>query len=174
MRIAILLAAVGLVWPSFARSQSPSSSTDCQQDVIRIVRLEKLDGGWDLNFIDKAKVIKQGPYKGDGQNTGFTSVQYRVRKQVIALPEVRVNSCDRTALMSTFYFVPASVLGIKKDDRVFAYIAFGTLVRGPKLNSGGIGASMNVIFYDMHKTGKFDAVQIAAPFGLPFVPGWVK
>jgi hypothetical protein len=59
--------AVGLVWPSFARSQSPSSSTDCQQDVIRIVRLEKSDGGWDFNFIDKAKVIKQGLTKATGR-----------------------------------------------------------------------------------------------------------
>jgi hypothetical protein len=54
------------------------------------------------------------------------------------------------------------------------YIASGHLRSGLQKKSVGIGAIMTVAFYDLHGTGKFDTVQVAAPVPLPFVPEWVR
>lgn len=154
--------------------EAVDSHEKCSQERQRMVRLEKPEIGWDVTFVDRSKVIRRDPYKQNNQDLEFTSIQYGFKKQVVAVPEVIVDRCDRTAALGTLYFLPERVSGIEKNGRVFAYIVSAQMVSGSDPKAYVIGAKMNVVYYDMHGTGKFDAVQTMAPVGLPFVPDWVK
>jgi hypothetical protein len=168
----MLLVQVGLAGTILG--QNAASPSSCSQEQQRMVRVEKRGTGFDVGFVNRGRVISTHPYKSTDGETPFTSIEYSFKKHVVAIPEIAVDQCGRTASLQSLYFMPEQVLGIAKDGRVFAYIVSAQIVSGPEPDFHVVGAKMNVVYYDWHQTGAFDVVQAMAPVGLPYIPDWVK
>ncbi len=160
-------------------AQSATSSTECAQAPLTISVLTKPDDGWDVAFAKEAKVVKKGPFMiqngKEMQDSGLTVIVYEVKKQIITLPRIEVNACDKTGTVKNWYLRPMQVLGLEKNGHLFAYKVWVELAGGPTLDSPVLGANMHVVFYDMHGNGVFDLVRIASGVGIgaPSVPDWV-
>ena len=168
--IVVVLVAIGLGGGSRLLAQQP-----CAKGAANVFRVERLGSDWPLDFIKKSTVLKTVPFQpASAGQEGLISVEYAVVRKSVQLPYITVDGCNELAVLSNFEFVPESVIGVEKKGRVFAYIAWGSVVSGGQRGAVGIGAKMNVIFYDLHGTGHFDTVQVAASLGLPFLPEWVR
>jgi len=159
------------------RAQS-AATVDCNQPPLTIFVLTKQDDGWDVAFAKTAKVTKTGPFRiSNGKeikDSGLTAVVYEVSKQVIAVPKIEVNPCNKTGTIGYWYLIPTLVLGLEKNGHLFAYHVSAELSGGATLDSGVLGANMHVMFYDMEGRGVFSLVKISSGVGLPFVPDWVE
>jgi len=158
-----------------AVGQTSSVQQSCDNFSISIVRIEMPGSDWPLDFVKKSQILQRSPFdaKSDGEK-GMVSTTYAVSEKPILLPYITVNGCDKTAVVSSFVFKPDGVIGIDKNGHTFAYLAWGKLLSSLKPNAPGVGAYMNVVFYDVHGTGHFDTVQVGVLKRLPFVPDWVK
>ena len=123
--IGVLALAVVSLSGKSGGGQSVASSHDCTQAPLIVSVLTKPDEGWDVAFAKKAKVIKKGPFMiQEGQNlkdSGLTVVVHEVKKQVIVLPKIEVNACDKTGTIRNWYLIPTQVLGLEKNGHLFAY-----------------------------------------------------
>jgi len=178
--IGVLALAVATLSGESGGGQSAASSIACNQAPLTISVLTKPDDGWDVAFAKKARVIKKGPFMiqngKDLKDSGLTVAVYEVKRQIIALPRIEVNACDKTGTIRHWYLIPTQVLGLEKSGHLFAYQVAVELSGGPTLDSGVLGANMHVMFYDMQGHGVFDLVRIASGVGLgaPLVPDWVE
>ncbi len=171
-RFGLLMALIILV-PLILASQ-PKIETKCKSDSFTIAHFEQAGKGWDIDFIDRTKILSTGHYVDAGRETPYLCTVYAVRKKVLELPWIVVDPCDYSATLSYIYVLPVDVRQISKGNRVFAYRVWGDLVRGPRLDSGGVGGSGIFMFYDMHGTGKFDGLEVLVPSTPLVVPEWVK
>jgi hypothetical protein len=159
-----------------APASSQSVNSQCSQQSVSIPYLTKPDDtGWDVTFAKDAQILSKGPYVlGDGRDSGLMIIKYTVKKVVITLPHIEVNTCEGTGTIKYWYFKPKQVIGFEKNGRLFAYQVWGQAITGPDLNSQVIGMNTYFIFYDTHGDGIFDAVRIASGVGMPRVPDWVE
>jgi hypothetical protein len=153
-------------------------TASCNQHAISIPFLTKAGDGWDVTFAKEAAVIKKGPYMVQNgiaqQDSGLTAVLFEVKKLIVTLPHIEVNSCDGTGTIRNLYLMPKQVIGFERNGHLFAYQVWMQNLGGPNTNAAVIGSNMHVIFYDMHGDGVFDSVRIGSGVGMPLVPEWVN
>jgi hypothetical protein len=130
------------------------------------VQLER--GSFRLNFIDMSHPLGTRHFL----DTKFMAREYKTTNEIMEIPEISINNCLMTSRLSTLYFKAKSAIGLELNGKTFAYVVFAQLRTGR--HGGAIGAEMNIIFYDMNGNGVFNSVQTAVPYGIPFIPPWVK
>ena len=170
--LALLAAAVLLVC---IRGESAQLVGNCP-DKVALAKITRLNDSWDLEFIKKSKVLSKEPFTNiGGWVPGLTSVQYKIKKRkVIAVPRITANSCEASATLDYWYLLPDYVIGLEKNDHLFAYQILAQLLSGPKLDSPRLGAKMNFFFYDTQGKGKFDMVDVVPAGKRIEVPNWVQ
>jgi hypothetical protein len=158
-----------------ALGQGGPPKEPCVTPAHSAIRIERPGEDWPLAFIRKDRILKRSPFDSEpGGEAGFVATAYAVSARPVLLPYITINECDKTAVLSGLTLKPNGALAISKNGRTFAYIVWGALVTGTGSQSEGVGADINVVFYDLHGNGHFDTVQVGSLKRLPFVPEWVK
>lgn len=155
--------------------QSVPADGPCPGTTTNILRVERTTADWPLTFVRKDRAVRRFSIDSEARKQeSFAAVTYAVSATPISVPYITVNTCEKTAVLSSFTLRPAGAIGVSKNGRTFAYITWGSLVAGKGANAAGVGADTNVVFYDLHGTGHFDGVQVGSLKRLPFVPDWVQ
>jgi hypothetical protein len=157
--------AVSLIAHS-SRAQIVNKPCDESSFVLSRVQLE--NGSFPLDFMDAKHPLGKKRFL-DSQ---FDAVSYETTNQIVRIPEISTSSCKNVSRLSTVYFKAERVVGLQLRGRTFAYVVFAQLRTGE--HGGAIGAVMNIVFYDLDGKGVFNAVETGLPYGLPFIPSWVK
>lgn len=175
MRLNGMITTVVLVF-GVAIGATQTQPPGCNSGTISISFLTKPDGGWNVSFVKKEKIISSGQYiLSDGKDSGIRYVKYEARKQAITLPHIEVNSCNHTGTITEWHLIPKQdVIGFEKNGHLFAYQVWVQMVAGHSNDSQVLGSNTHVIFYDMHGSGVFDSVRLGAGIGMPLVPDWVE
>ena len=171
---ALLLALVVVLTCPEMDARLPNPEANCRDPLRSASTVLKSEEGWDLSFINKAKVVKKGSLIGGGDAPNLVAINYAIRKTVIVLPRIQFNACDNSAVLANWYLMPTEAIAFERNGRLFAYLIDATVMGGPTLRSPKLGATMHVIYLDTRGTGVFDSVRIATDTTPPRAPEWTN
>src|SRR5208283_245770 len=107
------IAIIVLLFCGTLSAQEVTRMEKCSNKFINVTQVEQPDG-WPIKFVNQSKVLGRKNFTlAETDGSELVSVSYDVKKMVIVIPQIQIDQCDQSAVLSNWYVIPESVVAFQ-------------------------------------------------------------